>query len=142
MNAQRFTEKAQEAIVDAQRHSEDLQHTSVEPLHLLLALIEQEGGVCPLVVEAAGVSPRDIEQATQAQLEKLPKAYGPVQRGIDEQLRQALRAAEEQAQSLRDEYVSTEHLLLALVGGRSTAAQAMTRCTAAASSSRTGSSTP
>ena len=118
MATQRFTEKSQEALLAAQRLAEDERHSQVEGLHLLVALAGQEGGVVPLVLRAAGVEPAVVLNRARQQLERLPKAYGPVQLVMAESLRDALRRAEDEAGRLRDDYISTEHLLLALVDGR------------------------
>jgi len=123
MSMQKFTEKSQEALVEAQRLAEDAHHASVDTLHLLVTLTRQEAGVVPLVLQAADVDPGVVLNRAQRELDRLPKAYGPVQVTMTEGLRQSLRAAEESAASLRDEYVSTEHLLLGINETRGAASE-------------------
>jgi ATP-dependent Clp protease ATP-binding subunit ClpB len=118
----KMTEKAQEALVEAQRLAEDEHHSTLEAIHLLVPLAEQDGGVVPLVSRAAGVEPTVLANRTRSELAKLPKAYGPVQLAMGQSLRDALRRAEEEASRLKDEYVSTEHLLLAVASGQGAAA--------------------
>ncbi|HXK34647.1 MAG TPA: ATP-dependent chaperone ClpB [Dehalococcoidia bacterium] len=114
MATPRFTEKAQEALLDASRHAEDAHHPSVTPLHLLYALTTQEGGVVPLVLRAAGAQLDVIRTRLERELDRLSKVYGPVQVATSDDLRRIIRAAEDHAGRLRDDYISTEHLLLAL----------------------------
>jgi ATP-dependent Clp protease ATP-binding subunit ClpB len=121
MATQKFTEKSQDALIDAQKLAEDAHHASVEALHLLVALAQQQGGVVPLVLQAAGAEPAVVLNQARQELDRLPKAYGSVQVAATDDLRQVLRVAEEKAESLRDDYGSTEHLLLAIVDGRDTA---------------------
>jgi ATP-dependent Clp protease ATP-binding subunit ClpB len=116
INLNRFTEKAQEALFAAQSLAEDNNHSQVEPEHLLTALLQQTDGVVPQVLERAGANPQMMLQQAQAELNKLPKVYGAAtQVGISPRLRQVLVRAHDEIQQFRDEYVSTEHLLLALL---------------------------
>jgi ATP-dependent Clp protease ATP-binding subunit ClpB len=115
MSTQRLTEKSQEALIAAQRTAEDQHHAQVEALHLLGALVEQQEGVVPLVLRAANIDPAVVAGQVRRELERTPKAYGPVELSIGRGLRDVLRAAEDEATRLRDEYVSTEHLLLVIV---------------------------
>src|SRR4051812_5357428 len=119
----KLTEKSQEALVDAQRLAQDANNPSVEGLHLLAGLLAQQGGIVPLTLQAAGVDPRAVQSRLGIELEKLPKAYGSTQVAVGEELRRALRQAEDEASQLKDEYVSTEHLLLALASGNGPVAQ-------------------
>src|SRR5262245_50542590 len=125
MNLNRYTEKAQEAILAAQQAAERNGHPEVVPEHLLVALAGQRDGIVPAVlgkmsVDAAGVA-HDVQQV----LDKLPRAQGGAQPGLSSRLRKVLTAAEQEAERLKDEYTSTEHLLLAIVGegGRSSASE-------------------
>jgi ATP-dependent Clp protease ATP-binding subunit ClpB len=117
MSMQKLTEKSQEALVAAQRTAEEQHHAQVDALHLLGALVEQQGGVVPLVLRASNIDPAVVAGQVRRELERTPKAYGPVELSIGRGLRDVLRAAEDEATRLRDEYVSTEHLLLAIVDG-------------------------
>ena len=116
INLNRFTEKAQEAVFAAQSLAEENNQSQVEPEHLLAALLQQTDGVVPQVLERAGANPQLLLQQVQAELDGLPKVYGTVtQVGISPRLRQVLVRAHDEIQQFRDEYVSTEHLLLALL---------------------------
>jgi len=115
MNMQKFTQKAQEALVQAQSLAGDYSHSQIEPEHLLLALLTQEGGVVPQIVRHVGLQPALVQQELEQKLEGRAKAYGAtMQLGLSQTLQQVLRRAEKEADSMRDEYVSSEHLLLAL----------------------------
>jgi len=115
-NINRFTEKSQEAIVGAQQLAEQLNHSQVEPEHLLAVLLQQEGGVVPLVLQRLGADPQALLQQVQEELNRMPKVTGGgVQVGISPRLRKVLVRAHEEIQQFRDEYVSAEHLLLALL---------------------------
>ncbi len=115
MNINRLTEKGQEAILAAQKLAEAKNHTQLEPEHLLLALVDQDGGVVPQILGKLGVNNRQVRLQLETELEKLPKAYGVTQVYLSPRLRQVLDAAEKEARNFRDEYISTEHLLLAIV---------------------------
>jgi len=114
--ALKLTEKSQEALLAAQRLTEDAHNSSVEGLHLLRALVDQEGGIVPLTLQAADVDVHAIQSRLASELQGLPKAHGPTQLSMSEELRRVLRQAEDEASLLKDEYVSTEHLLLGLAG--------------------------
>ncbi len=122
MDFNRFTEKAQEAVLTAQRLAEERSHPQVQVEHLLLALVEQEGGVVPQVLGKLGVDARQVAQQLRSGLERLPRAYGQAQVYISPELKRALDEAEREADRLKDEYTSTEHLLIAIVSQDGTAA--------------------
>ncbi len=115
MNINRFTEKGQEAILAAQRLAEERKHTQLEPEHLLMALISQEGGVVPQVLGKMGVDSREVKPQLESELERMPKAYGQIQIYLSPRLKQVLDDAEKEASNFKDEYIGTEHLLLAIV---------------------------
>ncbi|HKP53952.1 MAG TPA: ATP-dependent chaperone ClpB [Chloroflexia bacterium] len=115
-NINRFTEKSQEALVAAQQLAESLNHSQVEPEHLLAALLQQPEGIVPQVLQRIGANPQSLLQMIEAELNKLPKVTGSgTQVGISSRLRQVLVRAHDEIQQFRDDYVSTEHLLLALL---------------------------
>ena len=118
MAVPRLTEMAQEALAEAQRRAEDARNPSLENLHILAALLDQEGGIVPSVVRAAGVDPAAVKGRVSAALAALPKAYGPVQVALSRPASEMLRQAEQEAGRLQDEYVSTEHLLLAIAAAK------------------------
>ena len=114
MSTEKWTEKAREALIDAQREAEERHHTQIEPEHLLLALLTQDEGVVPLVIEAAGAQPERIAQSLRSELDKLPRVTGDTQVFLSPRLSRIVSAAEKRSTELGDEYLSTEHLLLAL----------------------------
>ena len=125
MNLKRYTEKSQEAVLAAQQLAERQHHPQIEPEHLLVSLIDQPDGVVPTVLRRLGVEPPRLLQETRKGLARLPQAHGGAEAGPSPRLREVARAAEREAERLNDDYVSTEHLLLAvtLEGGRAEAAR-------------------
>ncbi len=123
MNLNKFTEKAQEAVVAAPQLASELHHAQVEPEHLLVTLAEQQGGVVPSVLRKLQVDPADVARTMRDQLGKQPKAHGGAEPHIGPRLRVVFDAAQADAKVMQDEFVSTEHLLLGLLGepGRSPA---------------------
>ena len=116
INLNRFTEKAQQALFAAQSLAEENNHSQVEPEHLLTSLLQQADGVVPQVLERAGANTQLLLQQAEAELNRLPKVYGAAAEvGISPRLRQVLVRAHDEIQQFHDEYVSTEHLLLALL---------------------------
>src|SRR6185295_14680795 len=124
MNLNKFTEKAQEAVVTAQNLATDLRHSEITPEHLLTALTDQEDGIVPSVLRKMTLDPAKIATEAHTLLDNQPKAYGGDTR-FSPRMKLVFDAAQAEAQRLQDEYVSTEHLLLALASeaGRSPAAQ-------------------
>jgi len=118
MDLERYTQKAQQAILDAQQRAMDFRHSSVEPAHLLLALLRQAEGVAPAIATRIAGSPSMLVEELERDLAGRPKVYGGSERpGLSRATVDALTAAERQASSMKDDYVSTEHLLLALAAG-------------------------
>jgi ATP-dependent Clp protease ATP-binding subunit ClpB len=115
MRLDKFTQKAQEAIFEAQEQARGYNHGQIEPEHLLLAVLQQADGVVPQIVQALGQKPQLLLEQVQAELERKPKVYGAAtQVGIGASTQQVLDQAEREAGAMHDEYVSTEHLLIAL----------------------------
>jgi ATP-dependent Clp protease ATP-binding subunit ClpB len=115
MNLEKFTQKAQEAIIQAQQLAQDTNQQSIEPAHLLLALLQQEEGVVPAVVTRVAGGVDALRDEVQRDLQNRPKVYGGnVQVGLARATSDVLAAAERYAKGMQDEYVSTEHILLAL----------------------------
>src|SRR5262245_26793440 len=114
MRLNRFTEKSQDAIQAAAREARERGQQAVEPEHLLLALVRQEDGIARPLLEAAGASPPGLEAALVSRVERLPRVQGAVQPYLSDQLARLLQQAEREAEQLKDEYMSTEHLLLGL----------------------------
>ncbi len=115
MNLNKFTEKAQEAVVAAPQLATEYKHAQMEPEHLLVALVEQENGVVPTVLRKMSVDPGQVGQAVRAHLGKQPQAHGGSEPHLSPRLRAVLDAAQAEATAMQDEYVSTEHLLLGLL---------------------------
>jgi ATP-dependent Clp protease ATP-binding subunit ClpB len=115
MRFDRFTQKAQEAILEAQNLAQEYHHAQMEPEHLLKALVEQEGGVVRSVLERIGTDVRALQESLEQALSRKPQAYGAAaQVGMSRALADILEEAEEIASNMRDEYTSTEHLLMAM----------------------------
>jgi ATP-dependent Clp protease ATP-binding subunit ClpB len=115
MDLNRYTQKAQEAIVQAQQLAQELNHQNIEPGHLLLALLRQPEGVVPAVVVKVAGSAAGLIKDIQEELERRPKVYGgAAQVGLSRPASDTLQAAERYARGMQDDYVSTEHIFLAL----------------------------
>jgi ATP-dependent Clp protease ATP-binding subunit ClpB len=124
MNLNKFTEKAQEAVVAAQTLAGELTHAEITPEHLLVTLVEQEGGIVPSVLRKLQLEPARVAADARALFAGMSKAYGGDVR-FSPRMKLLFDAAQAEAQRLQDEYVSTEHLLVAIAteAGRSPAAQ-------------------
>lgn len=118
MRLDKFTIKAQEAIQEAQNLAEGKNHQQIDVEHLLLALVRQEGGVVAPVLQKLGVRPELIASQVEDEINRLPQVSGAVAGGayITPRLKSALDEAWQEAQRLKDEYVSAEHLLIAITG--------------------------
>src|SRR3954453_10869688 len=116
MQADRFTIKSQEALNAAQRLAGARRNPQVAPQHLLVALLEQEGGIVVPVIQRSGADPEAIRRRANEALDRLPTVRGPGSDApaLDAKTIEVLNKADEEARSFGDEYVSTEHLLLAL----------------------------
>jgi ATP-dependent Clp protease ATP-binding subunit ClpB len=128
MNLNKFTEKAQEAVMTAQNLASEGTHAEITPEHLLVALVEQENGIVPSLLRKMTLDPRNVAAEARKLLDSLPKAYGADVR-LSPRMNLIGQSAQAEATRLQDEYVSTEHLLLALASeaGRSPAAQLLKR---------------
>ncbi len=117
MNLNKFTQKAQEAVMEAQSLARKYDHSQIEPGHLLLALLRQSDGIVPQVIQKLDVNPREIALSLEGELKKKPRIRGATaQVGMSRELGRVLEEAENAARRMRDDYASTEHLLLALTG--------------------------
>ncbi len=119
MDMNRMTVKLQDALQAASAHAMRRSHQGIEVEHILLALLEQDGGITPALLEQAGVSSAAARQAAELALSKLPQvqgaAAGPGQLHVTSRLSQVLAKAEDEQKALRDDFLSVEHLLLAMV---------------------------
>src|SRR5712692_8093268 len=115
-NMNKLTEKAQEAVLAAQELAQNSQHSQIEPEHLMHALLTQSDGVVPQIVSTLGANAENMAAQFNAELNRMPKAYGATaQVGVSPRLNRVLENSLQQANNLKDEYVSTEHLLLASI---------------------------
>ncbi|MFP5222489.1 MAG: ATP-dependent chaperone ClpB [Acidobacteriota bacterium] len=118
MDLNKFTQKSQEAIGQAQAVAVRLGHQQIDAGHLMLALVQQEQGLVPRLLERAGYDVRAYQRALDDELGRLPKVSGPgVQPGqvsVTPRVNEVLVAASDLAKSMKDEYVSVEHLFLTL----------------------------
>jgi ATP-dependent Clp protease ATP-binding subunit ClpB len=112
----KLTVKAQEAVQAAQELAARGGQQQIEPLHLLHALLEQADGVVPPLLAKLGVPAEALSKDVAAQLDRLPKVSGVAQQYLGPATNDALNHAFDEAANFKDEYVSTEHLLLALAG--------------------------
>jgi len=110
----RFTEKAQEALQEAAELARATGNQAVEPEHLLLSLVREDEGVARALLEHAGASFQALQPALISAIERFPKVSGAGQPYLSEGLNKTLEQAEREAERLKDEYISTEHLLLSL----------------------------
>ena len=119
MDVNRLTERSQQALRAAQSHAVRMSHQQVDVEHLLLALLEQEDGLAPAVLLRAGVNAELLHRKVLDQLEKVPKVAlsgsAPDQVYITGRLQAVLTDAEDEARKMRDDYVSVEHVLLAMM---------------------------
>ncbi len=115
MNPEKFTQKSLEAIQEAQNVAVRNQNSSIEQVHLLSALLTQESGLIPQIFTRMTVDARDLLSRVDRVIAGLPKVSGNVQQYISQALNQALVDAEDQANRMQDEYVSVEHLVMALL---------------------------
>ncbi len=126
MRLDQFTVKAQEAILAAQTEAEKTDRPEVTAEHLLKALLEQEGGVVPSALGKLGVPPAGVQTEVDRALAALPRTQG-APTGLSPKLDGVLKQALREAESLKDQYVSTEHLLLSLLESKTAAAELLRR---------------
>ncbi len=126
MRLDQFTLKAQEALGAAQTDAEKNDHPEVTPEHLLKALLTQEGGVVPSALGKMGANTGGLAAEIDRVLSSLPRTQGSATH-ISPKLDAVLKAALRQGEALKDQYVSTEHLLLALLDAKTGAAEALNR---------------
>jgi ATP-dependent Clp protease ATP-binding subunit ClpB len=125
MDFNRFTEKAQEALAESQRLATRLGHQQVEAEHLLLAMLDQDQGLAPAILNKAQVPVDAVKLRIHRELERLPRVSGPSgepeQIHVGPRLNRVLVQAEDETKRLKDEYISIEHLLLALTDDKGAA---------------------
>jgi len=122
MRLDKFTIKAQEALGDAQQLASEQGNSRIEPEHLLLVLAEQVDGVVRAILARAGARPPEIVASVRQEIARFPKVSGASQAQASPSLSAVLSGADRAASTMKDEFISTEHLLLALADEGSGAA--------------------
>ncbi len=124
MRLERYTEKAQQAFQDAQELMQEMHHTQLDVEHIFLALIRQPKALTQRALEKLGVMPEEVQRLVERELERVPKAYGnqygyaTSQVYLTPRAQRLMKRAEQEADRLQDQYVGTEHLLIALASER------------------------
>src|SRR5512143_4072194 len=127
MNLNKFTEKAQEALLESQNLAQSLGHQSIEPEHLLLSLIRQTEGIVPQVLQKLNQNPEQLAALIERELNTRARVSGSnVRTSLSQASNEVLEVAEREAKAMRDDYVSTEHVLLALVKSRTSLGNLLT----------------
>jgi ATP-dependent Clp protease ATP-binding subunit ClpB len=114
----KFTVMSRQAVTDAQAIARRFSHNEVETWHLFSALLSQENGIVPGLLDKLNITPGAVQLAVERELERLPKVSGSVDTSkvyVTQSVNAVLTRAEEEAMSLKDEFVSVEHLLLGLL---------------------------
>ena len=125
MNINKYTEKAREAVAAAVEHATQQNNPQLEPEHLLVALVAQPDGIVPELLRKMGADPAAVLRDATELSKKAPSAYGGAQPGMGPRFKLVTDQAQAEADRLKDDYVSTEHLFIAIAdeSGRSPAAQ-------------------
>jgi ATP-dependent Clp protease ATP-binding subunit ClpB len=125
MNLNKYTEKAQEAVLAAQQLAEKQNHPQIEPEHLLVTLVEQADGVVPALLRKLQIDPTAVARDARQLIGQQPQVHGGTGASISPRLKLVTDLAQAEAERLKDEYVSTEHLFIAIASetGRSPSAR-------------------
>jgi len=129
MNINKYTEKAREAVASAVELARHANNPQLEPEHLLVALVEQRDGIVPNLLRKMSADPVSVARSARELLGKLPSAYGGAEPGMSPRFKLVTDQAQAEADRLKDDFVSTEHLFVALAdeSGRSPSAQLLTQ---------------
>jgi len=127
MQAERFTIKAREALQAAHTLAAEAGHPEVRPLHLLAVLCDQPGGIVAPVLQRLGSDPRAVTAAARERLDAVARVEGQQDLRVSRSLGEILGVADKMTKEFRDEYVSTEHLVLAIARSRDEAAEVLAR---------------
>ncbi len=127
IDPKKMTEKTQEALIAAQQAAQENGRAQLDVEDLFAALLKQQGGIVPSVIEALGGSTQQLVAAVEQELARQPKVQGNVQLSASGRLGRVLTQAQKEADSLKDEFVSTEHLLLAMTQDQGYTGQALAR---------------
>jgi len=123
MKIERFTEKAREALGEANELAKQHNHSQIEIEHLLAALMAQEDGVVQQVIQKVGGNVAAAQRIVDSEIERMPRVYGGSEPSISPRLRAMLEKAWQEMANFKDEYLSVEHLLLAMLDGSDGTAQ-------------------
>ena len=115
INLNRYTQKAQEAVGKARDMAQRQNHSQIDVPHLLLALFQQQDGIVPQVLAKLGIRTDAMIAELEDILGRMPKAYGPAEIYLSRQVADVLQAADDEAERMHDDYISTEHLFLGCV---------------------------
>lgn len=115
MNYDKMTVKVQDALQSASALAQQKDHSEIGTEHVLYALLTQEGGIVAPIVERIGADPAQLAGQVQTLLDRYPVVHGNVQMGLSAEFSKILAKAEQEASALKDEYLSAEHILLAIV---------------------------
>ncbi len=121
----KLTIKAQEAVARAQELAAEAGNPQIEPVHLLASLLKEDAGIVRPVLEKVGANVGQLDKIVEAEMKHLPRSSGGSPPGVGPQLSKVLDAAQAEADGMKDEFVSTEHLLLALTGTKSKAQEVL-----------------
>jgi ATP-dependent Clp protease ATP-binding subunit ClpB len=123
----KLTEKTQEAIVFAQNHARENGHSQIDVEHLALGVVQQQGGAVPAILTALNVQPAQLASALEGELQRQPKVQGSTQLSASARLGRVLQQASKEMSDLKDEFISTEHVLLAMTQDGGYTGQALKR---------------
>ena len=127
MKIERFTDKAREAISEAAEIAKQHSNGQIEVEHLLDALFTQEGGVVQQIIQKVGGNLAEAKRMAANDIERMPRVYGGSEPGLSSRLRKMLEDAWREMSNFKDEYLSVEHLLLAMLGTDDEAARRVLR---------------
>ncbi len=122
---EKLTIKAQEAVARSQELAAEVGNPHIEPVHLLAALLKEDSGIVRPVLEKIGANVNQLESIVESELKHLPRSTGGSPPSLSNQLSKVLDAAQSEADNMKDDFVSTEHLLLALTGTKSKAQEVL-----------------
>jgi len=123
MKIERFTDKAREALSEANELAKQYNNSQIEVEHMLAALLNQDGGITQQIIQKVGGNVAAARRIVDNEIERLPRVYGGSEPGISPRLRKVLEVAWQEMNNFKDEYLSVEHILLAMFDGSEGAAQ-------------------
>src|SRR6266566_2029970 len=123
MKIERFTDKAREALSDANELAKQYNNSQIEVEHMLAALLNQDGGITQQIIQKVGGNVAAARRIVDNEIERLPRVYGGSEPGISPRLRKVLEVAWQEMNNFKDEYLSVEHILLAMFDGSDAGAQ-------------------